>query len=209
MKKIIIGLLLFSAIESTAQQNKVDSIQPGKPILNEMLKAELEIILKQDQQGRAMIDSVQQKFGIESKELIQLMESISLNDSINLQRIAAIITQYGWPGKSLVGDKANRTVFLVIQHAELESQKKYLPLLSESVAKGESSAGHLAYLEDRILMREGKAQIYGTQIVTDEATGKWKIYPIEDEEHVDERRIKIGLKPLAEYVKQFGIEYKK
>jgi hypothetical protein len=201
MRKIIIAGLLLSSFISRAQQ--------GSPVLNETLKTELESILKRDQQGRAMVDSVQQQYGIGSKEFLALAESIALHDSINLQKVTAIITQYGWPGKSLVGDKANRAVFLVIQHAEPEAQKKYLPLLSESVKKGESNAKHLAYLEDRVLMREGKPQWYGTQLIADETTGKWKLYTIAEEESVDERRIKIGLVPLSEYVKQFGIEYKK
>lgn len=204
---MILCLVLLACVENFAQQNKIDSLKLDKPAVNEALKTELEMILKADQQGRAMIDSVQNKFGIESKELLDLMETIAKNDSINLQKVSAIINQYGWPGKSLVGENGNRTVFLVIQHAELDAQSKYLPLLKESVAKGESKASHLAYLEDRILMREGKPQQYGTQIISDEATGKWKIYPIEDEKNVDERRLSIGLKPLAEYVKQFGIDY--
>jgi hypothetical protein len=31
--------------------------------------------------------------------------------------------------------------------------------------------------------------------------------PIEDEEHVDRRRAAVGLMPLKEYLKHFGIEY--
>lgn len=131
-----------------------------------------------------------------------------LKDSLNQQRIAAIIDQYGWPGKSLVGKEASKAVFLVIQHASLEIQRKYLPQFREPVTKGESSSSNLAYLEDRILMREGKPQLYGTQIITDNA-GQKKFYNIYDEVNVDERRLKIGLGPLAEYGKRFNIDYKK
>jgi len=64
-------------------------------------------------------------------------------------------------------------------------------------------------LEDRILMREGKKQIYGTQLHSGPKTnGKLELYPIDDEEHVDERRAIVGLQPLAEYLKQFGMEHK-
>jgi hypothetical protein len=44
------------------------------------------------------------------------------------------------------------------------------------VKKGESSGGHLALLEDRIQMRNGKPQIYGSQITRDEETGKQVVY---------------------------------
>ena len=32
-------------------------------------------------------------------------------------------------------------------------------------------------------------------------------YPIDDEEHVDERRAAVGLPPLAEYLKLFNLAY--
>lgn len=176
--------------------------------VNESLKAELELILKKDQEDRIMADSIEKKFGSQSSELLMLYERMLLKDSLNQQRITAIIDQYGWPGKSLVGKEASLAVFLVIQHASLEIQKKYLPQFRESVTKGESSSSNLAYLEDRILMREGKPQLYGTQVITDN-TGQKKFYNIYDEVNVDERRLKIGLGPLADYGKRFNIDYKK
>ena len=63
-------------------------------------------------------------------------------------------------------------------------------------------------LEDRILVRNGKKQVYGTQLHSGPDTGgKLVLAPIEDEEHVDKRRASVGLMPLKEYLKHFGIEY--
>jgi hypothetical protein len=39
-------------------------------------------------------------------------------------------------------------------------------------------------------------------------TKKLELWPIEDEERVDARRASVGLGPLAEYLKHFGLEYK-
>lgn len=58
-------------------------------------------------------------------------------------------------------------------------------------------------------MREGKKQIYGSQIITDPKTGKDTMAPIEDFANVDKRRAAVGLQPLEEYVSQWGIVYKK
>jgi hypothetical protein len=64
-------------------------------------------------------------------------------------------------------------------------------------------------LEDRILMKEGRKQIYGTQVYSGPETGgKLQLYPIEDEAHVDERRAAVGMPPLAEYLRAFGLDYK-
>lgn len=201
MKKVFLIVLIL--------QTYVCNAQKDSGVINTALKAELELILKEDQEGRIMIDSIEKKFGQESIELMSLYERIALKDSLNQQRVMAIIDQYGWPGKTHVGKDANMAVFLVIQHAPLPLQKKYIPQFRESVMKGESSATYLAYMEDRILMGEGKPQRYGTQIITDHGTGQKKFYEIEDEANVDERRKKIGLGPLTEYGKKFGIEYKK
>ena len=34
-----------------------------------------------------------------------------------------------------------------------------------------------------------------------------ELYPIEDAAHVDERRKSVGLTPMAEYLKLFGLDY--
>ena len=64
-------------------------------------------------------------------------------------------------------------------------------------------------MEDRVLLGEGKKQIYGTQLRSGRDTGgQWVLEPIEDEAGVDARRAAVGLPPLAEYLKAFGLEYK-
>ena len=55
-------------------------------------------------------------------------------------------------------------------------------------------------------MSEGNPQVYGTQFR--EANGEMAPFPIEDEQHVDERRAKVGLQPLAEYKKLIDQFYK-
>jgi len=63
-------------------------------------------------------------------------------------------------------------------------------------------------LRDSILTREGKKQAFGTQLHSGPDTGgKLVLYPIEDEEHVDQRRASIGLSPLADYLKLLNLEY--
>ncbi len=128
-------------------------------------------------------------------------------DSVNQVLVEQLISKYGWMGKSFVGEDGNMALFLVIQHADLAMQEKYLPMMERSVAIGESRLIDLALLQDRVLMRQGKKQIYGSQIVRDEKTGGWMVYPIEDEQHVNARRAKAGLQPLEEYARIFGVEW--
>jgi hypothetical protein len=95
-------------------------------------------------------------------------------------------------------------------HAGLEEQRRYFPALKDAVSKGNARPDQLAMLEDRILLREGKKQLFGTQVRSGPDTqGKLVVHPIEDEQNVDVRRAAVGLQPLADYLKVFGIDYVK
>jgi len=81
-------------------------------------------------------------------------------------------------------------------------------MIKEAAAQKEARRSDLAMLEDRILTREGKKQIYGTQLRLNQTTQRMELYPIDDEENVNARRAEVGLEPLAEYLKRaFGIDY--
>lgn len=179
--------------------------------LNKALQSELSRMMEADQKYRAELQENMKRSPsgtgtISTEEAKVLWDKQAEIDRKNMSRLEEIIKEHGWPGKSLVGEKGARAAFLVVQHADLEPQKKYLPLLKEAVAKGEADASDVAMLEDRILVTEGKKQIYGTQLHRVE--GKLELYPIEGEENVDARRAAVGLPSLAEYLKHFGLEYK-
>ncbi len=131
-----------------------------------------------------------------SEEVLALQKKQDEIDKRNLARLEEIVRQHGWPGRSLVGEAASMAAFLILQHTDLSSQKKYFPLLTKAVAEGEARPADAAMLEDQILVREGKMQIYGTQVRFDPATGaKLELYPIEDEGRVEERRAAVGCCP--------------
>ena len=130
-------------------------------------------------------------------------------DQANLKYVSKILDKYGWISYDTIGFKAHQTLFLVIQHADSTTQEKYLPLLKQAVKDNRAFAHDLALLEDRVLIKRGSKQIYGSQIQCDSTGKKCWILPIEDEINVDKRRAEVGLQPLAEYVKTWNIEYKK
>ena len=123
----------------------------------------------------------------------------------NGDRLAEILDTHGWPTITLVGAEGARRAWLVAQHADrqLELQRRALTLMTEAVYTREASAQHLAMLRDRVLVNEGRPQIYGTQIagIVDGAPAPW---PIADPEHMDERRAKAGLDPFAVHVAKHG-----
>ena len=187
-------------------------ISNDNPKLNKALQTELIKMGREDQKYRTKWQNQMIKMSPEERSAPNkadpLMKKQAQVDRRNIMRLAEIIQKHGWPGPSLVGEKASSAAFLVLQHAELGQQEKYLPLLKASATKGEANRADAATLEDRVLVGEGKKQRYGTQVhFGPETGGKWELYAIEDEEHVDERRAAVGMEPLAEYLKAFGMEY--
>jgi hypothetical protein len=131
-------------------------------------------------------------------------------DVANTQRMKEIVEQIGWPTRSKVGAHASEMAWLLVQHADHDRafQQTCLAFMKGQAA-GEVSPANIAYLEDRVRLAEGHPQVYGTQFYADEA-GNFGPRPIEDPDHVDERRKAVGLQPLSEYareVEQFSREY--
>ena len=132
---------------------------------------------------------------------------IQEKDSINLIKVKNILDEVGWLGFDVLGDQGNSALFLVIQHSDIVTQEKYLPMMRDAVKKGNAHGSQLALLEDRVALRQGKKQIYGSQIGKDNETNKYYVSPLEDPDNVDKRRAEVGLGPLATYVSQWQIKW--
>jgi hypothetical protein len=185
------------------KQNK----ETAEAKMNKPLMAQLDSIFKEDQDGRNELVALQKKQGWDTPEYKALCNRILKADSIDLVKIKKILDEYGWVGKDVVGERGNLALFLVIQHANLATQEKYLPMLREAVKKGNAKASSLALMEDRVALREGKKQIYGSQLGLDPDTKQYYVSPLEDPDNVDKRRAEMGLLPMAQYVSGSQIKW--
>lgn len=122
--------------------------------------------------------------------------------------LTQIVDTYGWPTENRFGEKAVLAAFLVVQHAPLPVQEKYLPLLQAAAEHGEIPKAQLAFLTDRIRLYRNEPQLYGTQLRPDAETGRLELYPLGDAVNVDVRRAEMGLEPLRAYLARFGLEDK-
>jgi hypothetical protein len=172
------------------------------------LKDSLDEIFYLDQKDRILIAPYGKKYGDTSTQMQQVWERMGRQDSINLALLQNLWNRYGWLSKARVGD-AGVTQWAVIQHADLAVQKKYLPMLKEAAGKGDIKKGSLALTIDRILSEEGKNQLYGSQLSRIKWQGKYMyvIDPIEDPEHVDQRRKEMDMEPMAGYARRFDVDW--
>ncbi|HRP90807.1 MAG TPA: hypothetical protein PKX92_12310 [Edaphocola sp.] len=175
--------------------------------LNKPLITILDSIYYYDQHYRKQSEALEKKYGANSKEITDLWKIINEKDSVNLITIKNILDTYGWLGTDEIGQQGNATIFLVIQHSDLETQLKYLPMMREAVKKGNAKSSSLALLEDRIALRQGKSQIYGSQIGYDKEKNSYYVLPIIDPDNVNIRRAEVGLPPIETYVNYWQINW--
>ncbi len=197
LKSYIVAASLLYAGGAQAQVNSfnIDSAKFNRP-----LKATLDSVYQLDQAPRFKLLEARQK-NESTARIDSLGKAMVAQDHKNLETCIALLDKYGWISPQQVGMEGSQALFLVIQHADLPTQKKYLPMIREAERKGEILSSNLAILEDRINVREGTPQQYGSQGFIDAETGKRFIYPIADVDHLDERRKRMGLNPMAEYIK--------
>lgn len=209
-------LLLLFVFGSSQAQGTID----------ETLKKELDGIYKSDQILREYIDSettdnrklqILNETGFSRDDLANGKVYMILNkrDSINLIRIEEIIAKYGYPGKTLVGEPTNEAAWYVIQHSKKIAN--YFPIIQEAGSSNEIPFMRVATMQDRMLMQEGKEQLYGTQVagenILNAITGKkefwYYVWPVQHPESVNELRKEAGfVTTIEENAKSLGVEYK-
>lgn len=171
------------------------------------LVAILDTIYQSDQGLRKQINAKEQQYGRDSEEMKAHWKLIHETDSINLVKVKKILDERGWLGPAIIGSQGNSTLFLVIQHSDLETQINYLPMMQEAVKLGNARGSSLALLEDRIAIRQGKRQVYGSQIARDPETGEYYVSPLMDPEKVNERRAEVGLGTIQDYISNWGMTW--
>lgn len=182
------------------------------------IKTVLTQVLIDDQSQRTLIQEkkeISHNLSIEKRPTDTLQNEIALLwqkqralDKQNQDIIANILDTYGWPKQKVFkGSEAAQTIFIVIQHAPLEFQERFFPMMQKATENGDIPKGAFASLHDSILVGQGLKQRYGTQIKVDENTGRPFFYAIEDEKNVDIRRAAVGLGPLIEYAAVYGVDY--
>ena len=205
-KLLAVALLSGLALPAAAQT---------KPNLR--LKHELDSLYEVDQRYRDMLfslrlnrnpDSLAAALGVSKEELNSaIMGRMIRSDATNLPRVQAILQQYGYPGKSLVGAPTNEAAWYVIQHTPALIPQ-YLPMMKTAAETGELPFRLYATMLDRQLMFENKEQVYGTQARNDN-NNKLFIWPIQNPAQVNQRRKQAGFTTTVEQnAARLGTSYK-
>lgn len=176
--------------------------------LDTSLRGELLRLAEEDQRVRAGIGAIVQRHGRASPQADSAFAAMAAADRPVQARLRGIVAARGWPDRRLVADDGAHAAWLLLQHADSAFQREMLPAVRRAAAAGNARRADAAYLEDRVLVGQGRPQRFGTQLRFDDATGRPALYPIDDETRVDRRRAEAGMGPLADYLAMQGSEYR-
>lgn len=195
VSRVIILLIMIAATARAVGEGRADTTH--RLSLYDTLGFELRMISYNDQVYRLQLDDTTRRYGAGSRQVQRLNAKMAAADSVNLIKVAAMLDKYGWLGPDEVGDDESSAQFFVIQHAGLETQLRYLPLIQQAAKEGKAKRRWLALLEDRIAIRQGRKQRYGTQL----SYPGYAVLPLENADSVDIWRASMGLSTLANYLK--------
>jgi hypothetical protein len=188
----------YGLYKNLNNQDPVKDKTPSEDITNKELADELLAMRSEDIAAGEKAKKL--KGGDEYEQALKEFKAVRHR---NTARMKSIVAQYGWPTRSLAGVKGIAAAFLIVQHSDddREFQKYCLPLMKEAGKRGDIELWQIAFLTDRLLVAEGKKQIYGTQFDPCEHTGDPDSpCAIEDPDNVDARRKEMGLGPMKEYI---------
>jgi hypothetical protein len=196
---LLFGLLLTASPAQSQDANRPDS--SGGVSLPEV-RAELLKMVEKDQAIRDTLQAAFQKYEGEVPDSIMFGLAMDMNsvDGKNAERIEEMFEDHGFPSAEMVGKQGVDAAFLLLQHAPLKLQEAYYDDVKTAYESGNLDGQEYALLTDRIRVRRGEKQLYGTQ--TDIINGDVVVAPVADSLNLDARRDSLGLPPMDAYLKE-------
>ena len=155
----------------------------------------LQAMADADQNARRLLDST-----LNRDSVWRVIHEV---DAANLIGLKQLIADRGFPTLSKVGYKCCHLASLIAQHQPAEFLHWYLEQAQAAADTGDFDLTWIAYMTDRDLNHQGKPQLYGTQLHGQD--GITALYPIEDIEHLAERRERANLGPIEDYIARWGL----
>lgn len=161
--------------------------------------ARLSALVETDQAGRFALIEAQRKGALQQYD--SLVRAVETADQASTAYMREFLQKRGYPVRSIYGAQAEKDAWLLVQHADADPkfQERYVKAMKEALDEGEADPRNFAYLTDRVLRAQGQPQRFGTQCTIEQ--GKATIQPTEEPEKLDSRRAKLGMEPIAAYLR--------
>jgi hypothetical protein len=169
-----------------------------RPAWTDGLRAELFERVAEDQAVRERLTAATRAGRSPDTALIRELTAV---DSANTHWLRDVVARHGWPDHDAIGRDGASAAFLLVQHADDDTtfQSAVLVALEDAFRRGQAEGQNLALLADRVALKRGQPQRYGTQARVE--NGRLVLEPLADSANVDVRRAEMGLPPLGDYLR--------
>ncbi|RZK37953.1 MAG: hypothetical protein EOO61_08405 [Hymenobacter sp.] len=140
------------------------------------------------------------QYGNQSPEAKAAMQRMTQADAQMLRSFVSLERQYGWPLESVEGPEAITGAFMIVDHADLPTQRHYLPKLRIATNLKEMPYQNYVTFVDRVLVKSGKKQVLGTQSEEEhlpDGSSRRYLLPIRNRHKAEALRHRYGLDSLA------------
>lgn len=211
MKFLVLFVILFFAfVVNISGQNRCFTEEEAKRIIEsiksapppaENKKLRRELIEMRDER-----EKLNAKISENFEKNQNLIPEANLMGERHLLRVCRMIKEHGWLTRdALKDDGFEAFTFLISNNKAYGFQRELLPVLVEAGKKGYVGNPLIAGLVDSIRIGAGLPQIFGTAATV--RNDLIYLYPLLNEEKVDQWRKMYGLNPLAAQIREFERRY--
>jgi Ca-activated chloride channel family protein len=151
-------------------------------------------------------EKLNEKISEDTDKNRQLIPDANLMGIRHLERVCRLIKENGWVTKeAALQDGFEAFVFLITNNRDIQAQEELMPVLLEAAKKDYIGKPLLASMVDSIRVGSKMPQIFGTQAAI--RNNVVYLYPLLNEEKVDEWRKEYDMPPLASQIRNFEGRY--
>lgn len=151
----------------------------------ENLESQLRIIQKSDQDMR------------NSYETMNIEQDLE-----NISKVVAILRNCNEVEN--LSKESKYSLWLLIQHAPPKFREEFIGKFEGWSNAGILDIKQVLMMKDRMLLDQGKPQLYGTQVFVSPETGASELYEVQDRNNLNQRRKEVGFEPIEDYLARFN-----
>lgn len=211
MKTLVLFLVLFFAFAANIHgQNRCLTEEESKRVVESIKSTRIAPENKKLRKELLKMREEHEKLNAKAAENIEKNQSLIAEahqmGERNLLRLCRIIKENDWLTKdSLQPDGFAAFTYLITNNRSVQLQAELLPVLAEAAKKGYIGNPVLASLVDTIRIATGLPQIFGNEATI--RNDVVYLYPLLNEEKVDEWRKMYDLPPLADHIRDLERRY--
>ncbi len=148
----------------------------------------------------------------QSADSLALAQLLIDRDSLHRRqysRLNSLFLTHGYLGHDVVGKSGSHDFWFLVNelNAYPDFQEAVLLKMEEAVDVHNASYASYAYMLDKVRVRSGQLQVYGTQVAFNRSASSFLPQPVEKPESLDARREKAGLPPMNMFIKLLNRRY--